>query len=125
MSRSARRSGRRDAKAWAERLAEAEIIYEQVVVPEVTRLDAEIGQLDQRRADLIILDARQRAGLGIPTGARGRLNRLDQELNQIDAELRFAGKGIETQGIEHGDEAPLDIPQTLHGRDEPRQGLGL
>jgi conjugative relaxase-like TrwC/TraI family protein len=125
MSRSARRSGRRDAKAWAERLAEAEIIYEQVVVPEVTRLDAEIGQLDQRRADLIILDARQRAGLGIPTGARGRLNRLDQELNQIDAELRFAGKGIEPQGIEHGDGAPLDIPQSLHRRDEPRQGLSL
>ncbi len=86
-SRSARRVGRQDANVWAQGLAEAQVAYDRLVVPELARLDTETGQLEQRREELIVLDARQRSGLSIPADVRRRLERLDRELAQVEAKL--------------------------------------
>ncbi len=86
-SRSARSVGRQDAKVWAQRLAKAQVAYDRLVVPELARLDTETGQLEQRREELIVLDARQRSGLSIPADVRRRLERLDRELAQVEAKL--------------------------------------
>ena len=93
--------------------------YEEIVVPEVTRLDAEIGQLDQRRADLIISDARQRAGLAIRPEVRVRLNRLDRELVRVEERLQGAGRVPELPepGLNAGAEpvAPRPTPEVAEG----------
>ncbi len=86
-SRSARRVHRRDANVWAQGLAKAQVAYDRLVVPELARLDTETGQLEQRREELIVLDARQRSGLSIPADVRRRLERLDRELAQVEAKL--------------------------------------
>lgn len=123
-SRSARRGGRRDAKVWARRLAEAQVAYDRLVVPELARLETEIGQLDLRREELIILDARQRSGLSIPPDVRRRLERFDRELVQVEAKLRGVenAPGPSAPGLTADGE--LAVPRPAPGVTEDR-GVAL
>ncbi len=118
-SRRTRRHWRLDAKEWANREVKAQTAYDEVVVPEATRLDHHIDEMDHRVKELRPLQADRTSWLREHPEVTSQLGAIERELNplsdmpEIHQELsRLLAPHPEPElhpGIERGPGLGIDI----------------
>ena len=87
-SRRTRRHWRHDAKEWADREVKAQRTYDDVVVPEETRLDHQIDETGDRVQELRQLQEDRSSWLREHPEATARLQGIDRELNPLQRHAR-------------------------------------
>ena len=118
-SRRTRRHWRHDAKEWADREVKAQRTYDDVVVPEETRLDHHINQMDDRVQELRQLQEDRSNWLRDHPEATARLQGIDRELNplsdmpeihqELSRLLAPRHEPVVHPGMEHGPDLGIDI----------------
>jgi conjugative relaxase-like TrwC/TraI family protein len=118
-SRRERRRWRHEAKAWTHREAKAQNAYDDIVVPEATRVDHRIAEMDDRVKELIQLQEDRTNWLRQHPEAAARLDAIDRELNplrdmpEIHQELsRLLAPRHEPElhrGPDHGRDLGIDV----------------
>jgi hypothetical protein len=118
-TRRTRRHWRHDAKEWADREVKAQTAYDEVVVPEATRLDHHIDEMDDHMKELRQLQADRTSWLREHPEVASRLDAIEGELNPLSdmptihqelSRLLTRRRGPELhRGIDHGPDLGIDI----------------
>jgi len=118
-SRRKRRHWRHDAKEWADREVKAQSAYDEVVVPEATRLDHRVAEMDDHVKELRKLQADHNSWLREHPDVTSRLDAIERELNPL-SDMPEIHQGLSRllaprhepelhRGLDHGPDFGVDI----------------